>query len=261
MQQILRYFSPPKEGFSVMTKPKTKETKNADNSGKTGTVGSGKSGPAGKAGKSANETGPIAGPPADDKFANADGGDTRGVGGSAGETGRDPGADAPADAKPRRGRHVTDCPCPKCAERRANPPPKSAPKAGLVLNNKGWAERYYGLHQVAAQFVPIPDPSRPGQALITITMEQSQMICDRAYIVADRYGLLKYFQGELGDRAALAMFGVSLGIVYVPKILMVRAMLKAMKEAQAGQEANTPFTATEPQTPNDPNQGVFKYGT
>jgi hypothetical protein len=130
----------------------------------------------------------------------------------------------------------------------------------LVLNNKGWAEKYYGLHQFLAVYYPIPDPTRPGEMLVTITMPQAQTICDQAYTVADKFDLLKYLNTDPGKWGSLAFFGVTMGIVYVPKIKIMAQMVRMMKEAQAGQEANATFASAEPQMPHDPNQGVFKYG-
>lgn len=107
--------------------------------------------------------------------------------------------------------------------------------------------------------------------LLTITMEQSQAICDRAYVVADEFDLLKYFAADrpVSKRWAIASFAATMGFVYVPKVMVLRAMMQA---AQAAQTPPGPATMSaadmmNPQNPvNPPNNdqtetsGVYKYG-
>jgi hypothetical protein len=242
-----------------MTKPKEKP--NANNSGKSDSVGRGKSGPAGKDGNAANPPGSIAGPAASEPVADGNGKLAGKPDGGAGEAGRDPATDAAASPKPKRGRHTSDCPCPRCADRRLNPPPERETKASLVLNNKGWAEDFYGLHQVAAVYLPIPDPTRPGQMLVTITMEQSHKICDQAYTVAEKFDLLKYLKSKPGKWGSLGFFGFTMGVIYIPKIKLMAQIAAMMKQQQQQQQQQNPFEAPQPQPPESGErpEGVFKY--
>lgn len=99
--------------------------------------------------------------------------------------------------------------------------------------------------------------------LVTITMEQSQIICDQAYSVAAKFELLDWFNAEPGKWGSLGVFGLTMGMVYIPKIKLARAILKMMKEQQR-QQQQQPQTAADmvnPQTdtPAPETPGVYKY--
>lgn len=241
-----------------MTKPKTKEVKtDGKNTRNTGGAGKQPGGNSGKDGSAANATGSIAGPAASEPVAIGNGAvapSSDGGGNGNGESIRDPGLDAPDLPKPGRpGRHPGTCECAKCAARRASASePKARSVKGLALDNKGWAESIFGLHQMLGLFIPLPDieavmtpqgaqiqpKMRDGKPvmLMHITMPEAVKLADAAYEVADHYNLAKYFSGKTPALAALVM---AAGAIYVPKLMTAKMLIAHANEQKKAQQPKT----------------------